>query len=241
MKKLITLWAVLVFTAAAQATFVTVDLTKDSQGKGNKGTSFRPVDDSGNDAPFVISAWSMLDPAQPENPAAPSFDDGLGTVYVGKDGVGVKTNGEAGSKGISGISSHKNEELIFEFDNPMPLGDLSLGIANTDYNENEGNFGNDNPVLFLSASITTGVFEYTVTEHELAAHFQKEDPKGNHGFILLGDLNDGSIPDNLTIGAFKFRETAGHTVVSKIAIPEPATICLLGLSCFVLVCKSKYA
>ncbi len=53
--------------AVAQQTTV---LDAASQGEGNKGTSFRPVDSTGNPAFFELTARAILDPNDSFNPDA---------------------------------------------------------------------------------------------------------------------------------------------------------------------------
>ena len=89
---------VLILTALATPssgmTFVTLD--KDGQGKGNKGTNFRPVDAMGDLANFELTARSSVDTLQPSVADAPGP---FGTVFVDDDGTGVQNASPADQRG----------------------------------------------------------------------------------------------------------------------------------------------
>jgi PEP-CTERM motif-containing protein len=218
------------FSTSVNAGSALVDLTGSGQGEGNKGESFRPVDENGILASFEMTAMSLLNPGPLEydklNPAPwPKNDVGPGTVYIAEEGAGVQTNKPDGSKGISGSKKHENEELIFTFDNPVLLADVTLEIA--DIELKDGSFKDDDPILFIHDGLLDTW--HTLTEEFIAAHFVQE--SGKKGTVNFGDLS-GYLPNCSTIDMFKIRETnscSGHIFVSGVAVPEPATMTMLVL------------
>lgn len=220
----------------------TVTLTRDGQGGSNIAAYlYRPFDEFGDPAIFELTARSMVDLNEPDNPYATSFDVGPGTVYINQDGAGVKNNAGEGSPGISGGGPEQNEELIFTFDNPISINNIILGLnkighVEGEYPESMG-FQDDEPILFLSSAATPGVFDYVVYEQEIALIFDEiATHMGTVDFGLLNHL----IPDGLIIDCFKLRETDGHIAANSInAVPEPASICALGMGALFLLRKRR--
>jgi PEP-CTERM motif-containing protein len=224
-------------SASVNAGSALVDLTKEGQGEGNKGESFRPVDENGILATFVMTAMAKLNPSPLEydklDPAAwPSDDVGPGTVYIGKDGAGVQENGGGGSKGISGGGPAQNEELIFTFDNPVLLADVTLEIA--DIELENGSFKDDNPILFIHDGLLDTW--HTLTEEFIAAHFVQNSRK--KGTVNFGDLSS-YLPGCSAIDMFKIRETCGHIYVNSLTVPEPATMTMLALGSLAFLRKRR--
>ncbi len=194
-------------------------LDKDAQGKGNKGVFFRPVDDLGNDAAFVLTARSGLDQSNPFDPWATAD---VGTVYIDDHGAGVQgpnssVCGGYGSKGISGKGPRGDEELIYTFDAPIPVASIILELIDIDFRK-------DDPVLFFSG-IGSADFEYTILDAEIAGAFTSTGRKS-------GDVNFGllsSLPTGYMVDSFKVRETGDHIEVNHLtsAVPEPGTLGLL--------------
>jgi hypothetical protein len=218
---------------AASAAIITLD--EATQGKGNKGILFRPSDGAGGYANFVMTARTMIDPAQPLVADAPGS---VGTVYIDKDqeGAGVRTIDDDGSKGISGGGMHQDEELIFTYDVPIHLDSLLIGMANIDFGKGPGD--KDEPVLFLSVA-GSGGFGITLTELQIKAAFTFTGD--GQGTIDLSKVT--SLPGDTAIAAFKLRETLGHTSVlfvsTGILIPEPATMSLLVIGAVPLIGRRK--
>lgn len=230
---LIMLFLLLVLgTPRADATSVDVFLTKDAQGEGNKGASFRPLDELGALATFELTAHSSVDENAPLNPDA-SFE--IGTVYI-KDGAGVQDIAGNGSKEISGGGPLQNEDLIFTFDNPISIDYIILGLLKVDLEGSGMGFKDDDPILFLSSAANPGVFDYTVLEQEIAVNFTMT---GKHEGLLNFSTLNSTIPDHLVIDMFKVRETDGHIMVNLITVPEPATVVLLGLSSLSLILRRR--
>jgi len=235
-------------TQRADATSVNVSLTKDAQGEGNKGVFFRPTDEFGNPAIFVMTAMSMLNPAEPAAvfPIAWFGDDtGPGTVYIGRDGAGVQNNAGEGSKEISGKGPHQNEELIFNFDSQISLDAITLGLRKIKYEDDPYvpgmGFIDDDPILFLHSILGDW---YVVKEGAISTYFNPDPGKDDRGSLNLGDLNGAipDIPDGLFIDMFKLRETNsdhGHIVVNQVTVPEPTTICLLGFGSLSLILRRR--
>ena len=203
---------------SAYAESVSVFLDKDHQGKGNKGTSFRPVDEFGDSALFVMTAMSSIDPASPFDPYASGL---LGTVYINKKGAGVQTASAHGSKGISGGGGHKDEELIFTFDQAVTAASIKLGLI--DFKAGSGLNDKDDSVLFIRlAGDPTPVVMDEIDY--LGAFTSTGSKKGFIDFALLG-LGD------VQVDSFGIRETNGHIEVNMVSasmIPLPAGL-LLGL------------
>ena len=225
-------------TPRADATLVGVFLTKDAQGNSqdNVGYSFRPVDDFGVPAIFVLTAWSEVDMTDTLNPDAVSFDTGPGTVVIGKDGAGVRNNAGDGSGAISGGGPLQNEDLIFTFDNPISIDYIILGLVKIGLEKDGMGFKKDDPILFLSSAANPGVFEYTVLEQEVAANFTMT---GKHEGLLNFSTLNSTIPDHLVIDMFKVRETYGHIMVNLITVPEPVTATLLGFGSLSLILRRR--
>ncbi|MCZ6697699.1 MAG: hypothetical protein O7D94_02070, partial [Planctomycetota bacterium] len=202
------------YAVAQETTF----LDEASQGEGNKGTSFRPVDSTGAPAFFELTARAIIDPGDPFNPDALGP---TGTVFVDTTdkGTGVQNIAGGGSKGISGGGPNQDEELIFTFDGPIPASSVILDLNEIEF---EGIDNKDDPVLFLSVA-GSGIFGLTVQETEIENAFTSTgDKRGRIDFALLASLTAG-----LQIDAFKIREIKGHITVTKIvnAVVPPDGAC----------------
>ena len=103
------------------------ELTSSVQGKGNKGSSWTPINSFGDPSSFTISARSHIDETQPYDFWALGE---MGTIYVEKDdkGTGVQNSGMGGSSGISGGGGDKDEELFFNYNSPVSLESISLEL-----------------------------------------------------------------------------------------------------------------
>lgn len=216
------------FVSPAMATPIiisTVDLSRDAQGEGSKGQVFRPIDELGEDAIFVLTARSRIDRDDPFNPVAESCDTGPGTVYIDREGAGVKNNRGRGSKGISGGGGDQNEELIFTFDNDITPAEIVLVLAKIEY-EIDPNvpgvvFTDDGPVLFVHS--TAGDW-YVVTAELISAVFSPEPGDDDKGSVYLGELNQ-IVPPGLIIDSFKIRATLKGFVANGIVIlSEPVIL-----------------
>ena len=214
--------ALLICTGVANASSVTVFLDEDHQGKGNKGLEFRPVDETGALAGFLLTAMSSIDNSDPFGPGAMGLP---GTVYIEKNakGAGVQTAGAGGSKLISGGGGHKDEQLIFTFDVLALSSSIRLGL--TEFKPGNGLNDKDDPVLFITfADSSTQV----LTEVDYLSAFQSTGSKtGIIDFSLLS-LNGTAIDE---IGV---RETNGHLGVNLMAyavvpLPPAAILGLAGL------------
>jgi len=197
-----------------------VPLDKATQGEGNKGISYRPLDPLGNPAAFVLTARSDIDTAQPFTATAPGQG---GTVYIGKDGAGVQNASAGGSKGISGGGGDADEELIFTYDAPVLLGDIRVFLADIEFGK--GLNDKDDPIIFLSLA---GSGIYGVTALEAAVFGAFTDTGGKTGWVDFGTLT--ALSNTTPIDAFKIRETNDHIYVTGVTpVPEPA-ICSLMLA-----------
>ena len=198
-----------------------VPLDKATQGEGNKGISYRPLDPLGNPAAFVLTARSSIDDSQPFVAGASGL---IGTVVIDKDnGAGVQTAKPDGSKGISGGGGHKDEELIFTYDAPVLLGDIRVFLADIEFGK--GLNDKDDPIIFLSLA---GSGIYGVTALEAAVFGAFTDTGGKTGWVDFGTLT--ALSNTTPIDAFKIRETNDHIYVTGVTpVPEPA-ICSLMLA-----------
>ncbi len=226
--------ALFVCAQAALATSVTVGLDKATQGKGNKGTDFRPS--IGADfADFVMTAkWGLIADGQ-------TYDDGQnpdqtpGLVYVDDAGTGVwatdwKTGGrhdgdfDPGSKPISGGGPHGQEQLIFTFDSPVSLNSLTVGLV-------QFKFSDDDPIFFLLLSDNSFI---TVNETALLPAFTATGgSKSEAGYV---DLSKLTVPaSNPLISALTVHNADKHFEVNSLtyemsldepipAVPEPLTL-----------------
>lgn len=207
-----------VWTLAGTVQGANVLLDKGHQGGGNKGTAFRPIDESGLPAVFELTAHTLVDSTLPFDPNA-SFQ--TGTVHI-QDGAGVQLISGGGSMEISGAGTLANEDLIFTFDNPISVEEIILGLIHVDFGSGPGH--RDDPVIFLSSAADPGVFEHVVMEAEIQDNFT---PTGGQdgrvdfsGFTML--------PLGTLIDSFMVRETNAHIAVN-LFVPEPATLFLLAL------------
>ncbi|NQV31359.1 MAG: hypothetical protein HQ515_01640 [Phycisphaeraceae bacterium] len=217
MKKLCFVMLVLIASTGISQAAIT-DLTAATQGEGNVGTSWTPIDSQGNLVPYTITARTMVDDGDPENLGA--FGS-TGTTYVGNSGAGVQTLKPDGSKGISGGGGHKDEELIFTFDNPVSLDSINLQI-------NELKFNDDDPVLFIHEFGAGGLL-HTFTEANGLI------PATTNGLVDFGYFST-TLGSNPLIDTFTIRETDGHIFVSGIeatsppaAVPAPGALLLASI------------
>ncbi|MBW2414455.1 MAG: PEP-CTERM sorting domain-containing protein [Deltaproteobacteria bacterium] len=235
----------LVLTSVAHATTISVDLSKNglNGGEGNKGTSLVPLDTGSSSAPFTITAETMVDMTLPFSPE-PGSD--TGTIYI-KDGAGVQDINGDGSKEISGGGALQNEDLVFSLDSPILMSAFMVDLVKLDGITGDPLFNKDSPVLFVSASSTPGMWDWLITEAELASIIDM-DGSGKLGTIDFGLITSGLDcttalaacavvsaldPTTIAIDAFKFRETQGHVAVSGVTVdleatvPEPTALLLL--------------
>lgn len=198
-----------------------INLDKATQGGGNKGASYRPVDEFGQDVNFYMTARTAIDDSQPFVADAAGS---VGTVVIegghGDKGAGVQNAAGGGSKGISGKHGDKDEELIFWYDQAVTLDSLSIMLRDIDFGNGGGD--KDDPVIFLSVA-GTGSFGVTVQETEISNAFASAgDKRGTVDFGSFGLAGDTAIT------AFKIRATNDHFSVTGAAtgtpIPEPGTL-----------------
>lgn len=210
----------LICTGAANAGSIAVFLDEDHQGKGNKGLEFRPVDESGSLADFLLTAMRSIDDSAPFDPWAAGL---AGTVYIGKHnkGAGVQTADGHGSKLISGGGGHKDEQLMFTFDTLALSFSIRLGLS--EFDVGSGLDHKDDPVLFITFS---DLSIQVLTEVDYLSAFQSTGRK--EGFIDFSLLDlDGAAIDSLWV-----RETNGHIGVNGIeysVVPLPPALAWGGL------------
>ena len=202
-------------------------LTEQSQGRGNKGFSWTPIDIEGNAADFTMTARSSVDSRRPFQADAFGMS---GTVYVEKDrkGTGVKNGSFGGSSGISGGGGDKDEELIFTYNSPVAMNSILLELKDIDFGH--GLNDKDDPVLFLSQD-GSGVFS-TITETDIMSTSAFTRTGYKRGIIDFGSFS--SILGFTDIDAFKLRETNDHIYakslsqaqVSPLPVPSPSALFL---------------
>ncbi|MCB1111337.1 MAG: hypothetical protein H7A37_10710 [Chlamydiales bacterium] len=210
----------------------TIELDKDAQGGGNKGTSFTPLDSGSNPANFEIRARSHIDHNQPTNPNAPGQE---GTVYIDthNKGTGVKNISGGGSAGISGKGGDRDEELIFTFDVPVLLYPLELGLNDIDFGSGLGN--KDDPYIYLQLS-TDAPNTYSVVIDESIIQDAFTSTGSKKGIVnfedFIGHPSLSGLTTSTLITSFKIRETNSKIFVTSltegIPAPEPGTLLILG-------------
>lgn len=216
--------ATVVVIALAQSSLASAGMTTLSeaiQGKGNKGFSFTPFNDSGNPASFTMTARSAIDSAQPFN--ADAIGD-IGTVYIEKHdkGAGVQSGLRKGSKGISGGGGDRDEELIFTFNAPVSLDDIVLTLNDIEFGS--GLNDKDDPVIFLSIA-GSGQFGLVITEDEIFSFSAFTSTGGKKKGGKGGQIDFGSFSPlfgSIDIDAFKIRETNGHLFVTGLSAGSPS-------------------
>ena len=209
------------------------DLTAITQGKGNKGIAWTPLDSLDNPVSFSISARSSVDETQP---FVFNANGDIGTVYVDKDtkGTGVQDIDFGGSGGISGGGGDKDEELIFNFGTPVAMDSVFLKINEIDFGD--GLDDKDDPVLFVSQA-GSGLFS-TVKEDDILPAFTFTADKT--GILDFGALSP--LLGYTEIDAFMIRETNDHIYVSGISeaspvpVPAPGALLLSGLGAAIVTC-----
>ena len=234
MLKKITLTAVLVASFGVSAVYADmVALDKDTQGDGNKGLSYRPWMNQAQTemADFIITARSSIDET---SPADGNASGEAGTVYIDKDkkkGAGVQTADGGGSKGISGGGGHKDEELIFTYDQNVYLNSIDLLLRDIEFGKGLGN--KDDPMIYLKLAGSSS-FDFTISEADIfAAYSPIGKSKDKYGMVDFDSFTSiAGLSDDTLISALAVRETNDHIYVSGVStgievVPEPATMCLL--------------
>ena len=207
----------------ASAGSINVYLNDEYQGRGNKGTEFRPYDDLGGLAPVVLTALTSIDPDNPFDPYASAEE---GTVYIHWRGAGVQAADPGwGSKPVSGRSTQCDEQLNFTFDDAAIASSIQLGLI---WFKPEGGDGaDDDAVLFINLVGDDEVLVLDETEY-----LQAWVPTGPHdGYIDFGLLD----LDDALIESFGIRETNGRLEVSfapftLVPLPVPVLMGLAGLA-----------
>lgn len=213
----------LLAAAASNVSASMIDLTEATQGSGNKGVSYRPVDEFGLAASFLMTARSQIDTGAPYDAYA---SGGVGTIVIdGDKGAGVQNAIAEGSKGISGKGPDGDEELIFTYDEAVFLNSLVVSLRDIDFGSGAGD--KDDPVIFLSVA-GTGTYGVTIQESTILGAFTSTgDKRGTIDFGSLGLAGD------MAIVGFKIRETHDHFLVSGLGtgtpVPEPGTLALLAI------------
>ncbi len=213
--------AVVICASVASADMIPLD--EAAQGAGNMGVSFRPADLDGGSATFVLTARWSIDPAEP------FIADALGqvgTVYIGAKGAGVQTDKPDGSKSISGGGGHKDDELIFTYDDPVYLDSIQITLEHINFGAGAGD--KDDPVIFLSLA-GTGLYGVTILESEILGAFTSTGQGA--GTVDFGAFT--SLAGDTGIDGFKVRETNDHIYVNgaaaSLAIPEPAVLTMMAI------------
>lgn len=231
----------LAITSISRADIITY-LDKNRQGEGNKGLSYRPLDEYANPAYFTMTARSSIDMG---NPFDSDASGSLGTVYIDDHGAGVQSESKEGSKGISGKGKHGNEELIFTFDGPVAVSDIILGIIDIEFgttchdgDDDDHKDEKDNPVIFLSEA-GSNIFAYTILEDEIENAFSYNDHSDDKGIVDFSLFT--SLSNDLMIDSFIIRETNDHIEVNMIGnpIPSPASLCLFGIGSFCIYSRRR--
>jgi len=205
-----------------------IALDKATQGGGNKGASYRPVDEFGVAGSFYMTARTAIDYTQP------FFADAAGSVGTiiiedgkGDKGAGVQNAAGEGSNGISGEDDGPDldEELIFWYDQAVTLDSLSIALRDINFGSGAGN--KDDPVIFLSVA-GTGAFGVTIQEAEISNAFTSTGSK--RGIVDFGSF---SLAGDTAITAFKIRATNDHFSVTGAAtgkpVPEPGALSVLAM------------
>lgn len=199
----------LIISLVAPCQAVVVNLTSDSLGlaSGNYGASLT-IDNF-----LEITAVTHIGQA----------DEGAGTVYLDIDGLGVQTARGQGPRAISGNSSHQDEALVFDFAQDAAASSLEVGLR--DY------YIISNPIITLTLADGGEI------------SFSESHPAWNSAVTYTG-LGRGTVSLGVLLGPgfdeaasrLTVTETMGNIFVNGIsyevsAVPEPATLALLGLGC----------
>jgi len=257
MRKALTLVAVLalmgVVAVEAVALPVTVYLDAETQGGGNKGTSFRPIG-----ADFLLTArWGMDSAGNNDASKNPSTSAGL--VFVDTDGTGVWAQNwkpgkkpsdpptlDHGSDGISGGGPHGLEELCFTFDKPVRLDSIILGLVDIEFGR--GARDKDDPLFLLSLDNSSFV---PVLESEIFAAFTSTGrSKDKTGYVDFSLFTNPLFGPDAVVYSLKTRETRDHYEIAYITydalnqphplLPEPTTISLLGLGILGVAARRRF-
>lgn len=182
----------------------------------------RPSNIDGFAAPFVMTARTKVDDSLPADPDA-AGDDARPYLWAG--GLGVYRTTCTGSSSISGSSSDRDEEIIFNFDVPIQKEALTVSFSDM-------NFATDGPVFFFSDDQSAG-FDHTSSKDEIQAAFTQT--SNNHGTTIAG-LLDG-VPPYTMIDAIKYRETSSSSLIGGLCIndsrpvnPEGNTATFFGIA-----------
>ncbi len=221
--------------ATASASADLVPLTEDVQGKGNMGTSFRPVTVGGLPADFVLTARSMIDDSMMFDPFAPGS---VGTIYIDRDdrGAGVQTLSTSGSKGISGGGGHKDEEILVSFDAPALASTIELEINELEFGNGAGD--KDDPVLFVA--LASGGSPLVFMEDAIMDAFTFSSSK--RGILDLGAIL--GLDPAAGVLSVAVRETNGHIYLSGVSgspIPAPGALAVVGMGLGVVARRRRHA
>jgi len=217
--------------SAANAGAINVFLDKDHQGEGNKGLSFRPVDEFGDPAGFVMTAMSSIDGSDPFSPFASGLD---GTVYIDRDGAGVQSADAGGSKGISGGGPCGDEQLIFAFDMPAMASSFQLGLVQ--YEAGNGLGDKDDTILFINFVGSSDILVLDETEY-MSAFTSTGDKAGYIDFSMLG-FGDALI-ESLTVREIKSHMEVNAMSYALVPLPAPLALGLFGLAGVALMRKRR--
>ncbi len=216
---------------AASAGSINVYLDGDHQGgNGNKGQMFRPVDEFGELANFVMTAKSSIDADSALNPNA---QGDVGTVYIYKEdkGAGVQDIDGKGSKGISGGGGDKDEALFFNFDNPVLASSIQLTLG--DFEPGKGLCDKDDAILFIDVLGVMNPIVRILEQGDWLSAVMFTDKK--MAVVDFGKLDLGA---GAMITSFGIRETNYHIGVTAMAnggggtvvpLPAPVALGLVGL------------
>ena len=245
--------SVLAFASPASA--ISFDLSGGGD-FGPTGTQENELSATGGGLTLMLTASSLI----PE--AEPALGGELGVVFIDTLGAGVRAGVGQGSKEISGGGGHRDEALNFAWSMPVVTSSLTLTLTQFNGSDSKKN-GKSKRKTKTKTKIKTKSKQKSSKKKGDAAVVYIDDPiqpllteamvlclldpiTGERDTFFLNLADDAAL--NLceapglpsTFSSLSIRATNGHFLVSQIAaVPEPASLALVGAGLVGMVCALK--